>query len=165
MLDAIYLTLLTQCSLFDMFYSTLLTQCYCCFCYSLFNVAIVLVIFCLMLLVQCCYSFCCFLFNVIAFLVTPCLMLLFLLLLVWCYYSFCCSLFDIDILRYLLDITKFLVICLQCWFSNTFLLCHVLLLFCSLLFAWCYYSHSSYFGLISLLVFCRCGRSYPNSSF
>jgi len=145
---------------------TYFIQRYYCFCYFLFNVAIVLVIF----------AWCSLLDVAIPF-VALCLMLLhFLLLLVWCCCSSYYSLFNATTPFVVLCLTLlFFVICLTLrilWsfvfnvvYSNSFLLCRVVALLFFVFIARCCYSHSSYFGLISLLVFCRCGRSYPNSSF
>ncbi len=149
------LMLFIWCYLFGALCFMFFTQRYCCFCYYLLNVVTVFVIFCSMLLTWCC----CSLFNVAIVLVIFCSMLL-----AQCCCSFCC---------FLLNTIVFLVTP-----------CSMLLLFLLFL-VWCCYSFCCevvaplFFTFclmllppllvfwidISPLIFCRCGRSYPNSSF
>ncbi len=150
LLDAIYLTLLTWWSLFDVLYSTLLlllllfAQCCYCSCYFLLDAPCLMLLLLLLFFAWHYYISCYSLFDAVAFLVTPCSMLLFLLLfLVWhCYFSLFawrCGSFGHLFLMWFVQIP----------------LCYavMLLLLCYLLFARCCYSHSSYFGLISPFVF------------
>ncbi len=162
LLDAIYLTLLTQCSLFDIFYSTLLlllllfVQCCYCSCYFLLDAPCSMLLFLLLLFVWCYCISCYSLFDAVALLTTPCSMLLLLLLFfVWhCYFSLFawhCGSFGHSSLM---------------WFIQILFCYAVLLLFCSLFFLLDVAT-----PILPILdwfpfwFFCRCGRSYPNSSF
>jgi len=108
-------------------------------------------------------ALCLSLVDVVAPLAIPCSMLLFLLLFFVRHYCFSyCS---------LLDVFNIVAFCSTHLTLLFFLLaqvpfCYTMMLFLLLLLAQCYYSCFSCFKLIlPPSVFCRCGRSCPNSSF